>query len=401
MTNNRHRRSFRCLGSAWVAAVLLLAAHSVCAAEVLPLKPSDLKDIPTEFIATALDPFWQATEIREPVFFIEGKGSDRPSGKLLFKPTEIVSVTSGTRDIKYEAGKDFNVDLATGTITLPPGSRIPFTTQEHLYPLMTSNLPKIGRKSGDRTHGIFFDEDGAYHKLQVEVTYRCEPGQWIGPTPKYAGDSLPKTIAKLRSKQPFKMMLFGDSISAGSNASIMNKTPPNSPPYGELTALALEQHFGSKVTLINKAVDGTTSDKGLKLVKDQQLGKERPDLVIIAFGMNDVYYQHAAAKYEANIRGIIEQIRADSPDTEFILVAPLLANAERGVSMKLFPQNRDALAKLCGPGVALADLTSTWGELLKRKTYYDLTGNGVNHPNDFGHRVYAQTILALLIEAPK
>ncbi|MBX7074950.1 MAG: hypothetical protein K1X71_17550 [Pirellulales bacterium] len=27
----------------------------------------------------------------------------------------------------------------------------------------------------------------------------------------------------------------------------------------------------------------------------------------------------------------------------------------------------------------------------------DLTGNGLNHPNDFGHRLYAQTILALLV----
>jgi len=31
--------------------------------------------------------------------------------------------------------------------------------------------------------------------------------------------------------------------------------------------------------------------------------------------------------------------------------------------------------------------------LLERKSVYDLTGNGINHPNDFGHRVYAQTIL--------
>jgi hypothetical protein len=39
--------------------------------------------------------------------------------------------------------------------------------------------------------------------------------------------------------------------------------------------------------------------------------------------------------------------------------------------------------------------------LLKRKSFYDLTGNGVNHPNDFGHCVYAQTLLALLIDTPK
>ena len=46
-------------------------------------------------------------------------------------------------------------------------------------------------------------------------------------------------------------------------------------------------------------------------------------------------------------------------------------------------------------------MTSMWDALLKRKSFYDLTGNGVNHPNDFGHMVYAQTLLALLIEPAK
>ncbi len=62
----------------------------------------------------------------------------------------------------------------------------------------------------------------------------------------------------------------------------------------------------------------------------------------------------------------------------------------------VFPQYRDRLAELCGNGIVLADLTSIWTEFLKRKHDWDQTGNGVNHPNDFGHRVYAQTILALL-----
>jgi acyl-CoA thioesterase-1 len=42
--------------------------------------------------------------------------------------------------------------------------------------------------------------------------------------------------------------------------------------------------------------------------------------------------------------------------------------------------------------------TSVWEEFLKRKKDADLTGNGVNHPNDFGHRVYAQVIAALLLD---
>jgi len=33
--------------------------------------------------------------------------------------------------------------------------------------------------------------------------------------------------------------------------------------------------------------------------------------------------------------------------------------------------------------------------MLEHKHDFDLTGNGLNHPNDFGHRLYAQTLLSL------
>jgi len=51
---------------------------------------------------------------------------------------------------------------------------------------------------------------------------------------------------------------------------------------------------------------------------------------------------------------------------------------------------------MCGAGAALADMTTLWRDLLARKSVHDLTGNGINHPNDFGHRLYAQVILGLL-----
>ena len=81
----------------------------------------------------------------------------------------------------------------------------------------------------------------------------------------------------------------------------------------------------------------------------------------------------------------------------FILVASMLGNRD-WITLKhnVFPQYRDALTELVEPGIALADLTSIWTEFLQRKKDWDQTGNGVNHPNDFGHRVYAQVILTLL-----
>ena len=64
----------------------------------------------------------------------------------------------------------------------------------------------------------------------------------------------------------------------------------------------------------------------------------------------------------------------------------------------MFSKYRDELKKLAGEGVALADVTAVWEMMLKNKHDLDLTGNGLNHPNDFGHRLYAQVILSILNE---
>ncbi len=56
------------------------------------------------------------------------------------------------------------------------------------------------------------------------------------------------------------------------------------------------------------------------------------------------------------------------------------------------------MRQLVGPGVAVADLSSVWETMLSRKPYLDLTGNGINHSNDFGHRLYAEVIFSLLAE---
>jgi hypothetical protein len=129
----------------------------------------------------------------------------------------------------------------------------------------------------------------------------------------------------------------------------------------------------------------------------EKIVEARPDLVLLAFGMNDSSGR-PAAEYKSNIENTMATIREKLPEVEFILIAPMLGNRD-WITLKpeLFPQYRDALASLSRAGVALADLTSVWTELLERKQDWDLTGNGVNHPNDFGHRVYAQVLATLLV----
>jgi hypothetical protein len=83
---------------------------------------------------------------------------------------------------------------------------------------------------------------------------------------------------------------------------------------------------------------------------------------------------------------------------EFILVASMLSNADWHIARPdLLLEYRDALVGCAMPGVAAADVTSVWAELLEHKKYLDITGNGVNHPNDFGHRLYADVLSALLV----
>ena len=102
--------------------------------------------------------------------------------------------------------------------------------------------------------------------------------------------------------------------------------------------------------------------------------------------------------FARNVSGIIEAVRATSPLAEFVVVSPMLPIAEPDDhALVRFPAYRDALLALCDDGVVLADLTTLWTDLLGRKRGYDLTGNGLNHPNDFGHRLYAQVILSLLV----
>jgi len=55
-----------------------------------------------------------------------------------------------------------------------------------------------------------------------------------------------------------------------------------------------------------------------------------------------------------------------------------------------------ALKTLESKQIAVADVWSVASHILKTKRYCDVSGNHVNHPNDFMVRVYAQVTDALL-----
>ncbi|MNL53983.1 hypothetical protein D3C87_1772730 [compost metagenome] len=114
--------------------------------------------------------------------------------------------------------------------------------------------------------------------------------------------------------------------------------------------------------------------------------------------MNDGTFEVAPDTYRTQVLGIMKTVLASNPKAEFILVSPMLANPFATQS-KIQSKYKAELQKLTGKGVVLADLTATHQELLKHKSYQDMTGNNVNHPNDYLVRWYAQVISAILIKA--
>ena len=330
-----------------------------------------------------VEPFWRSATMRgESLFFVD-RGAGAPAARLLFEDVEALSLASATGDTVFDAGRDYTVDRAAGVVSLTPESRIPFATLDELYP---SADPFVLIGDGDE-----------FHRRQAAATYAHPRRVWPGRVPQLAAAELPRTIQRLAASQPITICVTGDSISEGYNASAFIDAPPRQPAYVDLVGAGLEYASGSRVTLHNLATAGWTSDDGLADV--ERVAETRPDLAIVAFGMNDAGYADAG-EFAANIAGIVNGVRSECPDAEFVLVSPMLPNPRWPYPVvERVAAYRDALARLCGAGAALADVTGLWTDLLARKSVHDLTGNGINHPNDFGHRVYAQVILALLGQA--
>ena len=347
------------------------------------------------FDSEQVRPFWQTgTMYGESVLFVKDADNSEARVSLLMTPTRILAVRDSTGEVTYTEGKDYVWKAGSKEITLPPGSRIVCKAPGDLRRPAGSQRHRLTHRDGNGE--ILFGATHEYHDMQTFITYEFDPGQWTGPKTAYAGAQLPRTVEKLVAKRPLAIALLGDSISTGCNASGWANVAPFQPPYQDLLVRNLEAEYGAEVTLSNFAVGGTSTPWGLANI--QKVIDAEPDLVVFAFGMNDSAGR-SAKEYQANMQAMIAAVRKARPDTEFILIATMLGNKDwTTLKHELFPQYRDALKELCGPGVALADMTSLWEELLRHKKDWDLTGNGVNHPNDFGHRLYAQVLSALLIE---
>ena len=353
-------------------------------------RPCDLQKL--------LQPVWEGDFVYEESFFaLMPRGvteDDALEIPLLYHADEILSVTTATREETLCAGRDYL--LSDGKLILPAGSRVRRMKWEE-YQIIgegEDQYPFVCEGGGK----IFFGEGDTMHSREYLVTYRHSDA-WSGFVPAKQENALPRTKALLEAGKPLTFCWFGDSITTGANSSAAIGAAPYIPMFPRLVTMALEERYGAEVTYINHAVGGTVSRWGCEKLPEF-FADTKPDLMFIAFGMNDASGRVPAEDFIANIRTMVEQTRALHPDCEFLLCSTTLPNPMAPTFCYNHTAQEPLLAALCeelGDSAALVPMTSVHRALMEKKRFYDMSGNNINHPCDFLARVYAQTILAQLI----
>lgn len=328
-----------------------------------------------------LAPLWTSPRVYDESILPVSRDGGPASATLLFQPAGPVLVRNRELDKTYREGVDYTIDGQT--LRLTPGSVIPSLSMEQLYPSSGGSGVVAG------LGGTFILTQGVLER-QLSVSYD-RASEWDGPVPAGGEGRLPLTRGKLGRGEPVKIALLGDSISSGASAS--RASPPHVPGWGELFVRGLRQRFASSITFVNRSRGGGNSNWGQK-VAPAFVVPEKPDLCIIAFGMNDANGT-STASFLKNIQAIMEQVRGGNPAVEFILVAPMLRN-EKWRSLQPMDTYLDALKSLESASVAVADVWSISRHIARTKGPYE-TSDHINHPNDFIVRVYGQVALALFL----
>ena len=346
---------------------------------------------------TLMLPFWETTRTySESVMMVSESGNAEDAvGELYHTPKRIISVTNTAMDTEYIEGVDW--EFSDGKLKLLSGTRVPYLTHDDLYP----EEPGEGFTywNNNKPDKILFSESEFWHKNQILVTYDHDDLFVNENLPVYSGSILKHTAEKLKNGEDLYIVQNGDSISVGNNMSGCKNIAPYLPIWGELFAEQLRSNYDSNITFNNTSVGGMTSVWGLENV-DKNIAKLSPDLVIIGFGMNDASGNMSKETFKSNVSGMIDKVRAQNPDAVFILVSSIVGNPAAGNVGMTIPQLREGIYELAQEytGVAVADMTSIHSQLLEKKKYLDMTGNNINHINDYLGRWYAQILSALLIE---
>ncbi len=354
-------------------------------------------------------PIWEGdTVAHETVLFRE----DERKARLTFPADEILGVLSSDLLTEFEEGRDWL--LEDGCIVRPEGSRLPFMPMTRFYP----PEHRDGQDFACSEEGhpwLGFGEGNTMLPFMTDITYRhSEP--WKGPIPPSRTAKIARFLSRLEQGLESTVVFYGDSITTGANSSGVVGVPPFAAPFPEMTADALARKYGCALRLdvkpyeplkeispvggrvlhyVNTSVGGMESNWA-RANAAERVTAYRPDLVVLAFGMNDG--GKPADEFLRLTKETVALIREGTPGADILLLSTMLPHWRAAGFFGNQDKFEDALADFAEhkEHIGLAPMTSVHRYLLTRKEFYHASGNNINHPSDFLARVYAMVLLAAM-----
>ena len=356
--------------------------------------------------------------LNETVMFIE-KGDTKP---LLYIIDKIISVSSYDGSVSYTEGEDYEV--VDGKMKVTENSRIPCITAEKYY--KGDGMLKTLRDGEEAaTH---WGEGRAMTDWQVNVTY-THRDSWQGyRQPCYAG-VYRRFYEKLSRGENVTLIFYGDSCTYGAASSFSYGYPPYQYSYALLVTNALADIFGytvhyipaglagtgpvpkedykggtrSIINYINPSVGGWTSQNGadnFEVYARPFIDKYGCDLFVLDLGGNDGGLDPLETKKHEEM--IVEKLLKEASDTSVTVISTLLNRPGSNWVMNEWRQE-PLLLKMTeelrekGVPCGLCGITSMTSSVLEHVAFEDISGNNINHPNDFWARLYACTLFETLV----
>ena len=180
--------------------------------------------------------------------------------------------------------------------------------------------------------------------------------------------------------------------------------------HHRLAKMILDTRNYVPVNVINAGIGGITAKSSLSRMEKQVFAHD-PDLVIVAFGLNDV--NGSLEDYLSSLRAIFSACLERSIETVFLTpnmlntyvaegthpanldYAKKTAEMQNGGRMDEYMSAAAELAR--SMGIKVADCYAKWREMSKTKDTTALLANHINHPVREMHKLFADEIFKIIL----
>lgn len=324
----------------------------------------------------------------------------------------------GASSTTFKRGVDYEADLDAGTVgRLPDGAiaadRPVFASYRHAKPRIDSivlsasgrvyvkpgtphaAMPEVPPLSAGeaRLANVFLS--GRLSRLSADTLFPILETAFPEPPrqgPSMAERRLPKALAKLESGQPLRLLAWGDSVTTFER-------------YQTMFAMRLKERFPrARIETVTEAWGGRNTGSYLKEPPgslhnyEERVLARKPDLIVSEFvndaGLNEQQVEERYGKLLADFRNI---------GAEWIILTPhyvrpdwMRLTRQRDIDDDPRPYVKGLRLFAEKNQVAIADASLRYGRLWRQGIpYLTLMDNNINHPNIFGHTLFADSLMAL------